>query len=248
MLSRTASAMGPPVRCGVLHAAAALIALPAAPVLAAAPAPAAAPTVLHLTQQAERRLARDRLHVEMRAEKTGGNPQAVEAAINALMAKALAEARGTAGVEVATGSYAVYRSAPADRPPQWTGQQSLTLTGGDFGLLLKLAGRLQAAGLVMSNLNYDVSPKTVRGAEDALTAEALAGLRRRAAAIAQQLHLTVVGYRDLTVGNAETEGGPRPLFAMQAKAAAMPAPVGAAGEATATVTVSAELLLAPTGR
>jgi predicted secreted protein len=213
-----------------------------------AAAPAATPTVLHLTQSAERQLPRDRLHVELRAETTADTPQAVEAAINALMAKALAEARRTAGVEVATGSYTVYRTGPANEPPHWTGRQSLTLTGADFGPLLKLAGRLQAAGLVMSNLTYDVAPKTVRGAEDALTVEALAALRQRAAAIAQQLHLAVVGYRDLTIGNAGTDGGPRPLFAMQAKAAAMPAPVAAAGEATVSVTVSADVLLAPDGR
>jgi predicted secreted protein len=219
----------------------ALIAAAAAPGLAAAAT--LAPTVLHLTQSAERRLPRDRLRVEMRAEKTGGTPQAVEAAINALMAQALPEARRAPGIAVETGSYTVYRATPANRPARWTGRQSLTLTGLEAGPLLALAGRLQQAGLVMSNLSYDLAPQTVRGAEAALTAEALAALQRRATEVAQRLHMTVAGYRDLTVGNAHSGGGPAPRFALAR--AAMPAPVGAAGEAAVTVTVSADILLAP---
>ena len=79
-------------------------------------------------------------------------------------------------------------------------------------------------GSLMSSLGYEVSPETVRGAEKDLTAEALAGLDRRAAAIADRLHLRVLRYRDLQVGNAETGDGPMPRFA----AMAMAAPVGAA--------------------
>ncbi|HWD59023.1 MAG TPA: SIMPL domain-containing protein [Stellaceae bacterium] len=213
------------------------------PALAAGPAWAdpPSPTVLHLTQSADRKLTRDVLHVELRAEKTGGDAQTVQAAINQGMAKALAEARQAQGIEVETGSYAVYH---VESQSQWSGSQSLFLSGGDQAAVLKLAGSLQGQGLVMSNLGFQASPKTVRAAEDALTAEALAGLERRAAAIAAELHLAVLGYRDLTVGNAETGGGPMPRFAGgMAMAAAMPAPVAAAGEATVRVTVSAEVLL-----
>jgi predicted secreted protein len=246
--------MDSPTKRNPGHAAAAIVAawaiMPAGPAPAAAPQQSAAPpeqTILHLTQSAERRLPRDRLKVELRAEETAADPQKVEAAINTRMRKALAEAHRAAGIEVETGSYSVYRATPANAAPRWTGRQALMLTGPDAGELLKLAGRLQADGLLMSNLVYQVSPKAVRSAEDALTAEALATLRRRAVAIAQQLHLAVVGYREVTVGNAGTDGGPRPLFAMQARAA-MPAPVGAAGEATVEVTVSADVLLGPTAR
>jgi predicted secreted protein len=206
--------------------------------------PAGAPTVLHLTQSAERRLPRDLLHVEMRAEQTGGNPQAVEAAINRGMAKALAEAQRVRGIEISTGSDAVYRVTPPKSAAEWSGAQSLSLTGRDAGVLLQLAGRLESEGLVMANLMYEISPETMHGAEDALTAEALSALQRRAVAIAQQLHLAVVGYRDVTIGNAESGEGPRPLFAAAARAA-MPAPVGAPGEATVTVTVDADIVLAP---
>jgi len=221
----------------------ALAGLTAASARAATPQPTP-PTVLHLSQTAERRLPRDLLRIDLRAEKTAANPEVVEAAINRLMAKALAAARQVAGVAVETGSYAVYRAQPEKTAPEWSGAQTLQLSGADFGALLKLTGALQAEGLVIGNLAYEASAKTVRGAEDALTDEALASLAHRAAAIARQLHLTVLGYRDVTVGNAAAEGGPMPRFAAMT-AAAMPAPVGAPGEATVRVVVSAEILLAP---
>lgn len=209
--------------------------------------PAASPTVLHLTQPAERRLPRDLLRVELRAERTAADPRAVQAMVNTAMANALTEARRVAEIDIATGSYTVYREAPAKTgPAQWSGLELLSLTGADPGILLDLAGRLQAQGLVMANLVYEVSPKTLRETEDALTAEALAALQHRAAAIAGQLHLTVTGYRDLTVGNAQAEGGgPRPLMAARAEAA-MPPPAAAPGEATVRVTVNADIVLGPT--
>ena len=55
------------------------------------------------------------------------------------------------------------------------------------------------------------------------------------------MHLAVLRYGDLRVGNAETEGRPMPRFAATA---AMAVPVAEPGEAIIRVTVEAELLLA----
>lgn len=213
-------------------------------VLAAAPAVAdpPAPTVLHLTQTAETKLIRDVLHIELWAEKTGSDAQMVQSAINQLMAKALDQAHQAQGIEVETGSYSVNRT---ERQSEWSGNQSLYLSGGDSAAVLKLAGTLQAQGLLMSSMGYEASTKVLNGAEDDLTAQALNGLAARAGSIAQHLHLSVLGFRDLTVGNAQTQGAPMPRFA--AMAAGMPAPmappVAAPGEATVSVTVNADVLL-----
>ena len=72
----------------------------------------------------------------------------------------------------------------------------------------------------------------------------MAALDRRAAAIAERLHLSVRGYRDLKVGNAD-EGGMRPMPRMAAMAAAAPPPVAEPGKSTVRVTVDAELTLGP---
>ena len=108
--------------------------------------------------------------------------------------------------------------------------------------MLKLAGALQSEGLSTASLAYEVSPETVRGAEEDLTAEALAALDHRAASIAGHMHLGVLRYRELRVGNAETGGRPTPRFA----AMAMAPPVAEPGEAVIQVTIEADLVLAPT--
>ena len=199
-------------------------------------------TVLHLSQAAERSVLRDLLRIDLRVEEAGADPVAIQTAINRRMATALDRARQVQGVEVETGSYSVGEERPQSGPSRWRGTQSLILTGKDADAALKLAGALQSDGLLMSSLVYEASPEIVRGAEEDLTAEALAALDRRAASIADRMHLAVRGYRDVHVGNAETGGRPVPRFA----AAAMAAPVAEPGESTIRVTIEAELMLAPT--
>jgi uncharacterized protein len=198
-------------------------------------------TVLHLSQTAERKVVRDLLRVELRADETGADPVALQSAINRRMASALDRAHQVQGVAVETGSYAVNEEQPQNGPVFWRGSQSVILNGKDAGAVLKLAGTLQSDGLLMSSLGYEISPETVRGAEEDLTAEALAGLDHRGASIADRMHLSVLRYRDLRVGNAETGARPIPRFA----AMAMAAPVAEPGEAVIRLTVSAELLLGP---
>src|SRR5215469_204162 len=197
-------------------------------------------TVLHLSQTAERNVLRDLLRIELRVEETGADPLAIQSAINRRMTAALDRAHQVQGVGVETGSYGVGEERPQSGPSRWRGSQSLILRSKAADAALKLAGALQSDGLLMSSMAYEASPETVRGAEEDLTAEALAALDRRAASIAENMHLTVLRYRDLRVGNAETEGRPVPRFAVAAMAAA---PVAEPGEATIRVTAEAELLL-----
>src|SRR5271155_4044794 len=215
----------------------ALVLLSPIPAMAQASEPQ--PTVLHLTQTAERKVVRDFLRIELRVEETGADPVALQSAINRRMVSALDRARQAQGVAVETGTYTVNEEQPQNRPSRWRASQSLILTGKAADAVLKLGGTLQSDGLLMSSLGYEVSPETVRGAEEDLTAEALAGLAQRAASIADRMHLSVLRYRDVRVGNAETSAWPMPRFA----AMAMAAPVAEPGQAEIRLTVSAELLL-----
>jgi len=198
-------------------------------------------TVLHLSQTAERSVIRDLLRIELRVEETGADARSVQGAINRRMAAALDRVKQVQGVRVETGSYNVGEERPQNGPTRWRGSQSVILTGKDADSILKLAGVLQSDGLSTSSLTYDTAPETIRGAEEDLTAEALAALDHRAASIADRMHLAVVRFRDVRVGNAETGGRPVPRFAGMA----MAAPVAEPGEATVRVTIEAELLLAP---
>lgn len=225
------------VRCVLLVCAVLLV----SPSMAQGQATGQQPTVLHLSQTAERKVVRDLLRVEMRVEETGADALALQASVNRRMQAALTRGREVQGVEVETGTYAVNEERPQNAAPHWRASQSLILSGKAADVLLKLAGSLQSDGLLMSAMSWDVSPETVRGAEEDLTAEALAGLAQRASSIADRVHLSVLRYRDLRVGNAETGGGPMPRFA----AMAMAAPVSQPGEAEIRLTVSADVLLGP---
>ena len=198
-------------------------------------------TVLHLSQTAERPVIRDLLRIELRVEETGADARSVQTAINRRMAAALDRVKQVQAVRVETGSYNVGEERPQNGPTRWRGSQSVILTGKDADSILKLAGVLQSDGLSTSSLTYDTAPETIRGAEEDLTAEALAALDHRAASIADRMHLAVVRFRDVRIGNAETGGRPVPRFAAMAAAA----PVAEPGEATVRVTIEAELLLAP---
>jgi predicted secreted protein len=198
-------------------------------------------TVLHLSQTAERSVLRDRLRIDLRVEEVGADPLAIQTAINRRMAAALDQAHQVQGVQVETGSYRVGEERPQTGPSRWRGTQSLTLRSKAADAALKLTGALQSDGLLMSSMAYEASPETVRGAEEDLTAEALAALDRRAASIADRMRLTVLGYRDLHVGNAGTEG--RPIIQLMAGGAMAAAPVAEPGEAMIRVTIEAELLL-----
>jgi predicted secreted protein len=196
-------------------------------------------TVLHLSETAERTVIRDVLRVELRVEETGADPRTVQSTINRRMAAALDRAHQAQGIRIETGSYSVGQERPANAAARWRGSQAVTLVGKDADTILKLAGVLQSDGLSTSSLRYEVSPETVRAAQDELTAEALAALDRRAASIAGHMGLSVLRYRDLRVGNAEAEGRPVPRFAAIAAAP----PVAEPGEAVVRVSVEAELLL-----
>jgi predicted secreted protein len=203
-----------------------------------------APTVLHLQQAAERKVIRDLIRIELRVEETGADPAALQAAVNRRMAAALDRARQIQGVEVETGSYSIYEESPSAQQStqhRWRASQSLILSGKAADAALKLAGLLQSDGLLMSSIDYEVSPETLRGAEEDLTNEALAGLAQRASSIADRVHLSVLRYRDLRVGNVEAGGPPMPRFA----AMAMSAPVAQPGAAVVRLTVSADVLLGP---
>ena len=196
-------------------------------------------TVLHLSRTAERSVLRDLLRIDLRVEETGADPLTIQSSINRRISAALDRAHQVQGVQVETGSYGVGEERPQTGPSRWRGTQSLILRSKAADAALKLAGALQSDGLLMSSMAYEASPEIVRGAEEDLTAEALAALDRRAASIADRMHLNLLGYRDLHVGNAETGGRPVPRFA----ATAMAAPVAEPGKAMIRVTIEAELLL-----
>jgi predicted secreted protein len=210
-----------------------------------------APTLLRLNQVAERSVARDRLTIELRTEASGADPRLVQAEVNRRMNAALGKARSVAAVTAMTGTYDTFGTTPSGpdsqpKPVQWHAAQTLSLTARDFAAALALAGRLQADGLLVSAMRFDVAPETLRSQERALTDEALNALTARAGQIAATLGLRVAGIETLTVGNAaQPGGGPRPFMMARATGNAAPAPAAAAGDTVISVSVDAAIALVP---
>lgn len=226
-----------------------LLSLPAAAQTPPTPAPRDdGSTVLHLGEFVERTLRQDRLTVHLRVEASGPDAGRVQAEINRRMAVALEQARRVPAVRAETRGYWVHQERPANAPMRWRGQQMLVLTSTDTAATLALAGELQQGGLIMSGMNFDLSPEATRAAEDELTAEAIRRLRERIERVAATMGLQVRHLRDLRVGQAGGERGPRPMMMRAEAAGAAAPPVAEPGETTVRVSVDAEAVLAPRAR
>jgi uncharacterized protein YggE len=110
--------------------------------------------------------------------------------------------------------------------------------------VLALVGQMQALGLSLGNLGWQVPQDEADAAGRKARLEALAALRQEALSAAQTLDLSVQGYQsvDLTCG-------PSPIFSPGAMpqaqmAAAMAPPLASADSQNVSATVSADVILA----
>ena len=205
-------------------------------------------TLVTLSESAQRDVPRDRLRVTLRAEETGPDAAAVQAAINRRVAAAVERARATAGVRVETGGYWVNEERPRGAPARWRGNQTVTLSSGNPSAVLPLAGELQKSGLLAAGVTWELTPGAVRQVEDELTGEALQRLRFRAELVAREMGLAVARIAKITVGSAGRDRPPvaRPMAMAASGSPDSAAPmVAEAGEQTVTVSVQAEILLKP---
>jgi uncharacterized protein YggE len=222
----------------------ALLLLPFA--LLAAPAlaqPAGlAETTLHIAESAEVTRAPDEVVATLRAEARAGTAAAAQDSVNRIVAAAVARAQAIPGIRVATGGY---WTARVEEGRSWQASQTITLRGAEAAKLLELAGALQGQGLAMASLHWTLTRDAARTAREEASRLALEALQRRAAAVAAQLGLELVGLRELRIDAPEREA--RPVMAM-ARSAAGPAaapPVALAEDVVVAATVQAVAVLRP---
>ena len=147
-------------------------------------------------------------------------------------------------LEVTTSGYSSYQVSEKNQPTRWRVVQTLSLEGQDFAALAALVSRLQADDqLVLSGMNFAVSPDTRRKTEDALTQAAIKAWQARAQNAARGF-----GFDTWRTGRVAIQTGdfmrPQPMMRMQASAMASAPPVSVEGGNTdVTVTVSGDALL-----
>ncbi len=214
----------------------------------AAPPEIPGKTEIHLSQQAVRVMARDRLRAELRIEAKGNNGRAIQAEINKRMAAALEKLKAYPAVIAETGSYSVDRDYSTKEHDLWQGSQSLSLSSEDFDAVLSLVGELQSSGLLMSEMRFFLAPETLTTVQDELTATALTALRARADNVAKDLGMSIDHYKQIGIGNAHEDSdrsAARSTGAAASGSRKAPPPAAQAGDATVMLSVSADVVLAP---
>lgn len=201
--------------------------------------------IVSLSASATASVANDRVYAWLRAEVDHADPARAAADVNARMARALARAKAVTGVEAATSGYSSFQISDKGQPTRWRVAQTLTLEGSDFAAMAVLVTKLQADdALVMSGMNFAVSPGAQRRAEDALTQQAIKAWQARA-----QNAATGFGYQAWRAGKVAIQTGdfarPQPMYrqSMSGMAASAPPVSIEAGNTDVTVTVSGEAVL-----
>ncbi len=211
----------------------------ASPVAAGDMDPPSVPVVT-VTASASASVANDRLHAWLRAEAQNASAAAAASDVNTRVAKALARIKAAPALTVQTSGYTTAQIAERGQPVRWRVAQSVSIEGSDFATIANLVTQLQEIdGLLLSGLTFDVSSAKRRETEDALTQQALAAWRARAANAVRGLGLTAWRPGRVNV-NTSDQAPPQLMFrggvaAMSAPAATVPLEAGAT-EVTVTVT------------
>jgi predicted secreted protein len=223
-------------------------------------------TNLHLTYRADRLIARDLAHIELRVEVAGNDPRKIEAELNRGMTAALAHVRTSEGTTVQVGAFAVVRQTPmpfaravpgvgfqAGAAPnaamlavagEWKAAQLITVVGRDMRGLMKLVTQLQQDGAIISDTRFDVSPETLAAVRQELTTEALAKLRAEAQQVAGDMGMQIERYRNLDVTAPYPEVTPARFIGVQPASFAGLTTLQA-GEMDVSVIVNANVALMP---
>ena len=215
-------------------------------------------TILNIAATERAQVPQDLLIASLRIEKEDADAKVVQKAINDAMTAAMTSAKGTPTVKASTGQYYVYQYDPNPIPVHerkageksqatWRGSQTIELKSTAADDLLKLAGVLQDAGLVMNGLTYSLSPEKADEAKDQMMEAALAKVKARAERAASAMSKTRTELIEVSVDAADIPM-PQPMMmrAMAMDGGAMEksaTPVAEPGETEITLTVTARALL-----
>jgi predicted secreted protein len=192
---------------------------------------------VRLSASASVEVLRDVLTVSLQGVREGADAAAVQGGLKQLMNESLNQARAlsrSGAMEVRTGQFQLSPRYGRDgRINGWSAQAELILQGKDVDLVTQTAGALNKLNLV--SVNYSVSRELREQHESALSAQAVASFRARAAELARAFGASGYQLREAQV-DAVGEGGfdrPAPMAmllrsAASAEADPLPAQAGKA--------------------
>jgi uncharacterized protein YggE len=199
-------------------------------------------TRLRVSETGTARREPDEIQATLKAEFRNGQAAAAQAAVNRAITAALEAARTTQGIAATT------TRPSANRPElgrDWVATQSITLRGGDPVVLLELAGRLQQAGLAVTDLQWRLTEPPTRAAREEAARDALRQVRARAALVADELGMQVSQLRDIYLDAAPDGPMPMAATAMRAGSYASAPPQLVREDIVITARVTADIILTP---
>lgn len=205
-------------------------------------------TLITLTVTERTKVTQDVLLASLRIEVENLDQNVVQNTINTAMQQALDRARVVTGVEVSSGHYSVYqmnRQTVGGRPDLvWRGSQSINLQGKAAASLLALAGELQAAGFVMSQLSYQLSTERADEIRDALMESAIVRAREKAQRATVALGRSSFEIASMDVDSSSNFAPPMMMRAgsMAADTIEMAAPVAQAGETEVMLSIRVQVV------
>jgi uncharacterized protein YggE len=199
------------------------------------------PPLLHLSETATITVPPTLLVADLVASSQSPSAVTTQRHVNDLMARADHLAGKVPGIVSIFQDYSTAFVDKADGVPEhWDASQTLEIRGHSGEMVLGLVGQLQAIGLSLGNLGWQVPPDEADAAGRKPRLQALASLRQEAVAAAQTLDLSVEGYQSV-----DLTGGPSPILSpapMQMEAAMAP-PLASADSQNISATVPADVLL-----
>lgn len=210
--------------------------------LLALPAAADEQTRLRVTETGTARREPDEMQATLRAEVRNSQAAAAQAAVNRAITAALEATRASQGVTATTSRPSTNRPEPGR---DWVASQSLMLRAGDPVVLLELVGRLQQAGLAVTNLQWLLTEAPTRAAREEAARDALRQVRARAALVADELGMQVSQLRDIFLD--ASPDGPMPMAAgaMRASSYGSAPPQLVREDIVITARVTADIILTP---
>jgi uncharacterized protein YggE len=199
------------------------------------------PPLLHLSETAAIAVQPDLLVADLVADSQSASATTTQRRVNNLMAQANLLAGKVSGINAVFQDYSTNFVDNTDGvPAHWEASQTLEIRGHSGEVVLGLVGQLQAIGLALGNLGWQVPPDEADAAGRKARLQALASVRQEALAAAQTLDLSVEGYQSV-----DLTGGRSPILSpapMQMEAAMAP-PLASADSQNISATVSADVIL-----
>jgi predicted secreted protein len=203
--------------------------------------------VVSFSTSANLEVTKDLLSVTLQVVRDGTDAATVQSGLKQVLDAALADAKKSAvpgQMEVRTGNFSLNPRYGRDgKINGWQGQAELVLEGKDLPRVAQTAGRLNGMNVV--NVSQSLSRELTEKHDAQVTADAIQKFRVRAAELAKQFGFAGYTLREVNVQSVEQVNPPRPMYRMNAEAAAMssaPVPVEA-GRGTLTSTVSGSVVL-----